>query len=146
LDVNDPAQRARIYTAVGGAPALMLTEGLLLYLPAQTVHSLASDPPRESGIAHWISDILTTSFSQAIGGGGTGVVRHVQADDHLAGEQILQTLYSHGWRTAVHRSYITDLSFASERLRQMAAGQASPPKPPAFESGESAGVHHFVRS
>jgi methyltransferase (TIGR00027 family) len=146
VDLNDPAQRARVYAAVGRSPTLMLTEGLLMYLPAQTVRSLASEPPRESGIAHWICDIVTSSFTQAIGGGGTRVVRHVMADDHLAGEQILQTLYSHGWQTAVRRSYITDLSFASERIRQMAAGAPSPPKTPPFEPGDPTGVHHFVRS
>jgi methyltransferase (TIGR00027 family) len=146
VDLNDPGQRASAYATVGQAPTLMLTEGLLMYLPAQTVRSLASEPPRESGITHWISDIVTTSFRQAIGGGGSRVVDHVMAEDHLAGEQILHTLYSHGWQTAVRRSYITDVGFASERIRQMAAGKAGPPKPPPFEPGDPSGVHLFVRS
>jgi methyltransferase (TIGR00027 family) len=146
VDLNDPAQRARVYAAVGRAPSLMLTEGLLTYLPAQTVHSLASEPPRGSGIAHWISDIVTSSFTQAIGGGGTRVVRHVMAEDHLDGEQILDVLYSHGWQTQVRRSYITDLGFASERIRQMAAAATAPPKPPPFKPGDPTGVHLFVRS
>lgn len=145
-DLNDPVQRARAYAVVGHSPALMVAEGLLMYLPARTVHSLASEIPRESGIGHWVSDIVTTSFTQALGGDGTRVVRHVQADDHLAGEQILDTLYSHGWRTAVRRSYITDVGFASARMMKTAAGAAAPPKIPSFEPSDPTGIHRFVRS
>ena len=145
LDLIEPAQRMLLYAAVGREPALMVTEGLLMYLPAGTVHVLASEPPRESGIGHWISDVVTSSFHEAIGGGGSRVVRHVQADDHLLGEQILDTLSSQGWQTAIRRSYITDLAFASERIKQMAVGAPSPPKPPSFTAGDLSGVHHFVR-
>ena len=145
-DLNDPAQRARVYAAVGDAPALLITEGLLMYLPAQTMHSLASESSRNTGLVHWISDIMTTAFSQAIGGGGAQSVRHVQADNHLTGEQILETIYSHGWRTRVRRSYISDVGFASERTKQMTAGADSPIKPPPFETNDPAGVHQFFRA
>ena len=47
-DANDAAQPRNIYMAVGPAPALMITEGLLMYLPAPTVEArigiAASDP------------------------------------------------------------------------------------------------------
>jgi methyltransferase (TIGR00027 family) len=142
-DVNDAAQRKRIYAAVGRAPALMITEGLLMYLPARTVESLASEAARESGIAHWICDIMTTTFSQAIGGGGTKLVRHVQADDHLTGEQTLETIFSRGWKPMARRSYVSDLGFAEERIKSMMPGVPSPEKPPAFGPDEQAGVHRF---
>src|SRR5215831_1265064 len=67
-DLTDAAQRRAIYAAVGSSPALMITEGLLMYLPAATVEALAAEAWRESGIAHWISDITTTAFTKAIGG------------------------------------------------------------------------------
>jgi methyltransferase (TIGR00027 family) len=144
-DLNDPVQRCALYAAVGTAPALMITEGLLMYLPAATVRSLAAEVWRESGIAHWISDITTTAFSKAIGGHTKRVVRHVQADDYLEGEQILETLYQHGWAAAARRSYITDLEFAKERIAQMMAGRPQPSPPPPFEPTEPSGVHLFTR-
>src|SRR5579863_1720192 len=56
-DLNSAAQRRAIYAAAGQAPALMITEGLLMYLPAATVEALAAEAWQESGIAHWMSDI-----------------------------------------------------------------------------------------
>jgi hypothetical protein len=124
----------------------MITEGLLLYLPAHTVHSLAIETKQESSITHWISDILTASFSKAIGGGGLCVVRHVQADDHLEGEQILATIHQGGWATSLRRSYITDLAFARDRIARMMAGAPQPSTPPPFALNDPAGIHLFVNS
>jgi methyltransferase (TIGR00027 family) len=81
-DINDREQRLAIYRAAGAEPALMITEGLLMYLPATTVEALATEAWQESGAAHWISDITTTAFTKAIG--GTDAMRsfqHVQASD-----------------------------------------------------------------
>jgi methyltransferase (TIGR00027 family) len=141
LDVNDPAQRARLWEALGSAPALMITEGLLMYLPAGTVQSLASETSAHSGVVHWITDIVTTTFSNAIGGGGSRVVSHVQAEDHLNGQDILMTLYSRGWRTAVHKSYVRDVAFAADRIKNMLAAAPALAQTPAFDPNEQAGVH-----
>ncbi len=54
LDVNDPSQRRAMYEAAGSDPALMITEGLLLYLPAATVEALAAESCCHSGVAHWL--------------------------------------------------------------------------------------------
>lgn len=145
-DLNDPAQRRAIYTVAGSAPSLMITEGLLMYLPAATVEALATEARRASGIAHWISDIRTTSFSKAIGGDGIRFVRHVQAQDCLEGEQILETVNRHGWVTAVRRSYITDLEFAKDRISRMMAAAPPSAKPPAFPPDDPTGVHQFART
>ena len=144
-DLNDPIQRRAIYEAAGSAPALMITEGLLMYLPGATVESLATEAQRDSSVAHWISDVRTTSFTKAIGGNETSVVGHVQAQDHLEGEQILEAIYRNGWVTWARRSYITDLGFARERIGRMMAGQAKPATPPAFVADDPTGVHLFVR-
>jgi len=145
-DLNDPRQRRAIYRHIARAPALMITEALLMYLPARTVGSLAQEMKQESCITHWISDIITSSFSKAIGGGGSRLVRHVQADDHLEGEQILATIQQTGWATSLRRSYITDLAFASDRIARMMAGGPQPPTPPPFAPDEPAGVHLFANS
>lgn len=145
-DLNDPAQRRAVYAAAGAGPALMITEGLLMYQPAATVGSLAREARHESGIAHWISDITTSSFSKAIGGDGPRAVKHVQASDALPGERILETVYRNGWVTSTRRSYITDLAFAAERIGRMMAASPQPPPPPAFAPDEPTGVHLFARA
>jgi methyltransferase (TIGR00027 family) len=144
-DVNDPAQRRAIYATAGSAPALMLTEGLLMYLPGATVESLAAEARRERSIQHWISDVRTTAFTKAIGGGGAQVIRHVQADDYLEGEQILETVYQQGWRTVARRSYFADLTFAKERIARMIANSPRPSTPPSFAREDPSGVHRFAQ-
>lgn len=144
-DLNDSAQRKAMYEAAGKAPTLMITEGLLLYLPAATVDALADESWQQSGIAHWISDISTSAFSIALAGGTDSMqsIRHVQASDALKGEAILEVLRRHGWSTAARRSYITDCEFVMERVRRQMGG-AEPPRPQ-FPSDDPTGVHRFGR-
>jgi methyltransferase (TIGR00027 family) len=144
-DLNDPVQCRAIYAAVGGAPALMITEGLLMYLPAGTVEALATEACRQSGIRHWISDIMTSSFSKAVGGDRRHLC-NVQADDCLEGEKILETIFRNGWRTAARRSYITDLAFAAERIGRMMRGRPQPAPPAPFAPDDPSGVHRFSRA
>jgi methyltransferase (TIGR00027 family) len=144
-DLNDSAQRKAMYQAAGAAPSVMITEGLLLYLPAATVGALADETWQLSRIAHWISDISTTGFSKALGGGADSMqsIRHVQASDALKGEQILEVLRQHGWVTEAMRSYITDVEFVRDRVRR-AMGGAEPPRLQ-FPEGDPTGVHQFGR-
>jgi methyltransferase (TIGR00027 family) len=140
-DLNDPAQRAGVFAAVGHAPALLITEGLLMYLPGATVNAVAAESRSQSGIAYWLLDVTTAAFTAAIGGGGSSALRHVQADDHLQGEQILDTLRQHGWTGAEHRSYIRDLDFAADRIRRMSERRPEGMQPPVFAPDEPSGVH-----
>jgi len=98
VDLNDAAQRGAMFEAAGSSSALMITEGLLLYLPAATVKALAGEAAAQSGVAHWISDITTSTFSKVLGGGADTMksIRHVQASDALKGEQILEVLEAAG--------------------------------------------------
>jgi methyltransferase (TIGR00027 family) len=145
-DVNDREQRLAMYGAAGAAPALMITEGLLMYLPAATVSAMAAEARRESSVMDWISDITTTEFTKAIGGtDAMRSIRHVQAPDCLAGEQILDVIQRNGWKTATRRSYITDMAFAAHRIEQMMAGRPRP-EPPPFAHEDPTGVHRFVRA
>jgi methyltransferase (TIGR00027 family) len=145
VDLNDAAQRRAMYQAAGSALAIMITEGLLLYLPAVTVDALAAEVLAQSGVAHWISDITTSDFSRILSGGAdtTQPIRHVQASDALKGEQILEVLQRHGWETSEMRSYINDVGFVRERVLR-ATGGVEPPRP-AFPPGDPTGVHLFGR-
>ena len=148
VDLNDPAQRSAMYEAAGSDPALMITEGLLLYLPAATVEALAAETCRQSkvNVSHWISDITTSAFSKVLSAGADTMqsIRHVQASDCLQGEQILEVLQRHGWMTDGLRSYITDVGFVQERVRRM-MGDAPPPPRPQFPPGDPTGVLRFAR-
>jgi methyltransferase (TIGR00027 family) len=142
-DANDPVQRRAVYSAAGAAPALLITEGLLMYLPATTVEALASEAWRESGIRHWMSDITTTDFSKAINRGDMmRPLRSVQAPDSLHGEEILDIAGRQGWVTGAQRSYIRDMAFAAERIQRMMAGRPRPELPP-FAPDDPTGVHVF---
>lgn len=143
VDLNDASQRSAMYEAAGSPTGLMITEGLLLYLPAATVKALAAEAGSCSGIRHWISDITTSTFSKVLGGGADTMrpIRHVQASDALKGEQILEVLRGHGWQTSAWRSYITDVGFVMERVRR-AMGGATPPSLP-YPEDDPTGVHCF---
>ena len=145
VDVNDAAQRRGMYEAVGSSPALMITEGLLLYLPAQTVGALAVEVHVHSGVKFWISDLTTTTFNKILSGGADTMqpIRHVQASDALKGEQILEVLERHGWVTSAMRSYVRDVEFVMERVRRSMGG-AEPPRPP-VPPNDPTGVHLFGR-
>ena len=144
-DVNDAAQRRAIYAATGPAPALMITEGFLMYLPGATVHALAAEASKESGITHWMSDITTTTFMKAISMNMPQSVRDVQAPDSLNGEQILESIRGQGWRTAAQRSYITHMAFAMERIQRMFGDRPKPEGPPPVTPDDPTGVHRFTR-
>jgi methyltransferase (TIGR00027 family) len=146
VDLNDAAQRRAVYDAAGRTPALMITEGLLLYLPAATVDALAAESSTDSSIAHWISDITTSAFSKVLGREADTMqpIRHVQASDALKGEQILEVVQRHGWTTSSVRSYITDVGFVRERVLRAMGGVVPPPLP--FPPNDPTGVHRFGRA
>jgi len=145
VDVNDPEQRRLMYEMSAGAPALMITEGLLMYLSAATVDALAAEIQSQGGVAYWISDLTTTAFTSALGGADAmKSIRHVQASDAIKGEQILEVLQRHGWKTEAMRSYIRDVEFVMERVRR-SMGSATAPAP-SFPPEDPTGVHRFVRA
>jgi methyltransferase (TIGR00027 family) len=144
-DLNDAAERRTMYAAAGPAPALMITEGLLMYLPASTVEALSAEAWQQSGIAHWMSDITTSAFAKAINM-DKSALSNVQAPDFLQGEQILDTVRRHGWVTAARRSYITDMAFAMERIPRLMGDLPQPADPPPIPPDDPTGVHRFARS
>jgi methyltransferase (TIGR00027 family) len=143
-DLNDSTQRSSLYRAAGATQALIITEGLLMYLPAGTVEALTTEVAKETGVSHWITDLTTAAFTKALGGADAmQSLRHVQAPDCLKGEEILKVFQRHGWTLGARRSYITDVGFAMERVRRMSGG-AAPPRLP-FPPGDLTGVLCFTR-
>jgi len=144
-DMNDAGQRRAIYAAVGQAPALMITEGLLMYLPAASVEAIAGEPWRESGIARWIADITTSTFSKAINMDANRSITSLQAPDFLHGEQILELVQRNGWSSSARRSYLTDMAFAMPRIKRLMGDTPPPAGPPPVPPGDPTGIHLFAR-
>jgi len=147
VDLNDPAQRETMYAAAGADSAVIITEGVLMYLPAATVEGLASETATHPGFTHWLSDITTSDFSKAMRGDAqtTSGLEHVRAPDALEGEQILAILATHGWTTASMRSYIRDCAFTQDRVRRI-FGERAAATPPAFRPDDPTGIYHFTRA
>lgn len=147
VDLNDGAQRRTMYAAAGTEPSLVITEGVLMYLSAAIVDSLSAEIPNASGAAHWISDITTSPFSKTIRGGGTSAsgFEHVRAPDALEGEQILEVLRTHGWKTEAMRSYIRDAAFTQDRVRRI-FGDRPQSAPSPFAANDPTGIHRFGRA
>ena len=144
-DMNDAAQRRTIYAAAGPAPALMITEGLLMYLPAATVEAIAAEIWQHSGVAHWMSDITSSAFSKAISMDTIQSVRKVQAPDCIPGEQILDVVHRHGWVSAARRSYLTDMTFALGRIQHIMGDRPQSAGPPPVPPDDPSGVYRLAR-
>jgi methyltransferase (TIGR00027 family) len=150
-DLNDASARAAVFAAVGEAPALMITEGLLMYLPAETIEALATEPARLSGIRHWLLDLTTPELGKRVGMDRRQAVQHVRAPNHLNGTQILKLLDRTGWISRQRRTYTRDAwAVARDRIlarsaaAAAAAGEAyQPPVPPPTD--DPSGVHLFAR-
>lgn len=142
-DLTDASQRHAVYRAIGAAPALMITEGLLTYLPFAVVDALASEPWRESGVAHWIAEVITAAFSTAVGVDAPASIRNVRAPDSVQGEGVIEAVRRHGWKTRSRRSFLTDMGFAMERLVGLIGARAR--QLPSDGMTDPSGVHRFGR-
>jgi methyltransferase (TIGR00027 family) len=142
-DLNNATERRRIYSAARSACGLMITEGLLPYLPAATVEALASEPAAMSGIQYWLLDLHSPELARRTGTNQT--VGHVRAASALNGTETRGLLGRNGWTPLERRSYITDVAaIGGERFRQVmqayAQGKIPPPSPDDFS-----GVHLLGR-
>jgi O-methyltransferase involved in polyketide biosynthesis len=149
-DLNDASARAAVFAAVGEDPALMITEGLLMYPPAETVEALATEPARLSGIRHWLLDVSTPELARRVGMVRRRAVEHVRAPNHLNGAKILELLHRTGWIFRQRRTYTRDAwAVARDRILARAAAAAAtdapaqPPVPPPTD--DPSGVHLFGR-
>jgi methyltransferase (TIGR00027 family) len=147
-DFNDPASRSAVFAAAAGAPGLMITEGLLMYLPGATVDAIAGESAGASGIRYWLTDITSPAFARAIGMDTFSDVQKLRASTHLDGVQILETERRHGWNTVERRSYLTDLMpFAAARIQAAveARERSGAPPPQPVPPDDPTGIHLLER-
>jgi methyltransferase (TIGR00027 family) len=148
VDVNDPTRRRALFRDVPSAPALMITEGLLMYLPAATVEAIAAEAFAGTGIRYWLLELATRGIGRAIGTNAFSEIGAVRAPDCLDGEGIAAVLNRSGWVSIDSRSFGSQALKLAPRGRlgeiaslfpAAAVGEASPLSP----ANDLSGVHLF---
>lgn len=148
VDLNDAGQRMTMLRRAGDGPGLMITEGLLAYLPGPTIEAIAAEAPVHGGIRYWLSDITSPAFARMVGMDLYADVQKMRAANHIHGLEILDVLAQRGWTSFLAKRYASgpDLfEFAAARIQGLAAareraGLPEPPRPPA---DDPTGVHLF---
>jgi len=135
VDVNESSGRASLFAAAAG-PTLMITEGLLMYLPGDTIEALAAT----TAVSLWLLDVSSPEMWNRLGRQRYQAIEDVRAADHLDGLQTLDVLSRGGWVGLRRLSYAHDvMAVAAERVfsmfRNLPADQMPKPLPPDDPSG-----------
>ena len=145
-DLNEASERRLVFAGVG-APALMITEGLLAYLPSETVEALAVEPTRAGGVRYWLLDLASPEVAQRVQMDSYESIQRVRASNHLNGTEILAILSRNGWTSVERRTYTMDAwQAAQDRIRALAGGQAASGQTTPPPSDDPSGVHLFSRA
>jgi methyltransferase (TIGR00027 family) len=140
-DVNDASGRQSVFAAAGEGPTLMITEGLLMYLPAETVEALAAI----TTVRRWLLDASSPEMAERVGMNSYQAVENVRAASCLDGRQTLDVIQRHGWLGIKRRSYINDVwAIAAERIQSLFANRPED-MPAPMPADDPSGVHLFGR-
>jgi methyltransferase (TIGR00027 family) len=127
LDVADDQARRRFLSenVAEQGPALVLTEGLLIYMTAAEVASLARDLFTCPLCHFWISDLVSPSALRLMGPAAPGSTVPERVLLRFAPQQGSSFFQAHNWRTAESRSCLLE----GERLeRPFVDGAALAPR------------------
>ena len=139
-DLNEASGRESVFAAAGDASTLMITEGLLMYLPAATIDALAAN----TAVSHWILDAVSGEVARRMRMDSFQAIEKVRAAGHLDGVQILDVLRQHGWVDKRFISYSADvMQFAAERVKNMFRNVPPEQIPKPMAPGDPSGVHLF---
>jgi methyltransferase (TIGR00027 family) len=143
-DVNEKDDRQGVFeSAMGeGGRVLLLTEGLLFYLPAETVHRLAVEA---AVCSRWIIDISPQS-ALLLSGGGDAMQKALELrhETRLEGSEILDVLRNNGWLAAASKTFMRDgAPFAIQRMTRN--GWQPDPDSPRPLPNDPSGVWLFAR-
>ena len=137
-DITEAAGREKVFAAAGDGPTLMITEGLLMYLPGATVEALAAN----TSAGYWLLDAISAAMADVARMDTFQSVESVRAADHMDGGQILDAADRHGWVALRRLTYAADvMTYARERVmamfRNVPPDQMPKPLPPGDPSGVS---------
>ena len=141
-DVNDASGRESVFAAAGDGPTLMITEGLLMYLPTATIEALAAT----ASVTHWMLDAASAEMSRRVRMDQYESIENVRAADHLDGIEILDALHRLGWTGLRRFRYGSDvMQFAAERVINMFRNIPPDRMPEPLSQDDPSGVHLFGR-
>lgn len=121
LDLADLPARAALFTRVGAAArkVLVLTEGLLIYLPPQAVGELARDLARQPGFALWIMDLASPALLKMMAKSWGKVVAAGNAPFRFGPAENTAFFAPFGWKELEYRASF-DESLRLQRTMPMA--------------------------
>jgi methyltransferase (TIGR00027 family) len=141
-DVNEPSGRQSVFDAAAAGPTLMITEGLLMYLPAATIEALAATVIPN----FWIMDVASLDMARRVGMDSYQSIENVRAADHLDGIGILDVVKRRGWTGLRHLSYSSRdvMAFAAQRIFAMFQNLTPEQMPKPLSESDPSGVHLFT--
>jgi len=143
-DLNSESDRRRVLeSARQSSRVLLLTEGLLFYLPAETVRAIATET---AGFYRWIVDISpATALLLATGGDSMRQANEFRHETRLEGAEILEIIRNSGWAAVASKTFMKDgAPFAIERMARN--GWTPDPNAPRPSPDDPAGVWLFRRA
>jgi methyltransferase (TIGR00027 family) len=145
VDLNDAAARQAIVRATGDAPALMITEGLIMYLQPSTVEAVAVELPAAGGIRYWLLDVFSLDAMNRAHR-NSQAIENLRPKDHLRGAQILELAGRHGWNELARRTYTRDAwNVAPDRIRSLESMQPITDERNLDSGWDPSGVYLFGR-
>lgn len=127
-DLNNASERQNVMAsaALHANEPLLLTEGLLMYLPSETVRALAIEA-RDAGFRFWLMDSNTTELMQRAHGDQMQQIDGVRADTHLEGPEIRKLVEQQGWKALNRRLYVEEApKLARARIQKIIEAEGRP--------------------
>jgi methyltransferase (TIGR00027 family) len=121
VDLTDDGARADVLRRLGGVAgtALVVTEGLLIYLTAEQVASLAAGLHATTSVRWWIADLANPLLLQWMNKAWGKNVAEGRAPFQFAPADAAAFFAPLGWRVALFRSGIEDARRLGREMRLM---------------------------
>ncbi|MGD1148068.1 MAG: SAM-dependent methyltransferase [Thermoanaerobaculaceae bacterium] len=120
LDLSQSRQRRDLFARLGteSANALILTEGLLVYLAPQVVGELAEDLRAVGSFRHWVIDLATPMIRKRVNRWWGRKLKRANTKYQFAPEEGTKFFEPHGW----HEAEFHELFEHSIRLNRPMSG------------------------
>jgi methyltransferase (TIGR00027 family) len=119
-DLASAEARRGLFERIGPARALMITEGLLTYLPRAGFLALATEPARLTGVRYWLLDTFSPEMMRMAVGGWKSPTEKLRPEDHMAGQALLDAVREAGWTAVAQRTYAREgAAAAASRVAKM---------------------------
>ena len=131
-DLNRAMARQTVIeeAARGSQNPLLICEGLLMYLPGDTVHALAEEA-HAAGFRYWLLDSESSAMRSRAHGDAVDQINQVRSTGHLEGAEVREAIAQHGWKPLERRLYVEEgPKLAYQRILSIIAGEGRPIEAP----------------